>query len=267
MTLSQSPSGSTLHLEIEGPIAWIVIDNAPRRNAFTAAMWGQMAPVVAAADGDERVRVIVIRGSGTGAFSAGADISEFDAVRSGDKVKDYDRVSDEAFRALATSQKPTIAMVHGSCIGGGFGVASSCDLRLADEAAVFAIPAARLGIGYDPRWVAPLLALASPPRVKELLFTGRKVGAQEALRLGFVNRVTPSERLVDDTRALALEIAGNAPLTVRAAKLAVDEVWRRPDGPRSAELVAAVGACFASEDYAEGRRAFLEKRRAEFKGR
>jgi enoyl-CoA hydratase/carnithine racemase len=157
-------------------------------------------------------------------------------------------------------------MIHGFCLGGGLGVAASCDLRIADDNAQFAIPAARLGIGYNPRWIRALLALTAPANVKELLFTGQRFAIADAGRMGLVNRVSKPEHLEAETRKLALEIAANAPLTLRAAKRAIDELSRHPENPDDAALDAAVQACFDSADYAEGRAAFLEKRRPAFKG-
>ena len=158
-------------------------------------------------------------------------------------------------------------MIHGFCLGGGLGVALCTDIRLADDKAEFAIPAAKLGLGYNARWVRPLLAAVPPSRAKEMLFTARRFKVAEAAAMGLVSRFVPTSELEAATRALAAEIAANAPLTVRAAKRTIDELVRHPETPDIAALDAAVAACFASEDYAEGRRAFLEKRKPRFQGR
>lgn len=267
--MTDAPRGAPadLKLLIDGPLAWIVAENPDRMNALTAAMWEKFPAHVAAAEADPSVRVIVLRGSGTRAFSAGADISEFDGARTGAGVADYDRLNHAAFMALLSAQKPVIAMIHGFCLGGGLGIAACADMRLADPKAQFAIPAAKLGLGYNPRWVPPLLAMAPPAFVKEMLFTGRHVTAAEALRIGLVNDVVEAENLEIAVRTVAGDIAANAPLSVQAAKLAVNELVRHPEHPDIGTLDDAVRACFESADYEEGRRAFLEKRKPKFEGR
>lgn len=256
-----------LRLEIDGAIAWIVADNQERMNAYTAGMWAKIPECVQAAESDSAVRVIVLRGAGSRAFSAGADISEFEKSRTGDEALTYDRLNHEAFSALSAASKPVIAMIHGFCLGGGLGIAACADIRIADQKSQFSIPAAKLGLGYNPRWVPALLALAPPAFVKEMIFTGRRLSADEALRIGLINRLVETDSLEISVRSLAQEIAANAPLTVKAAKLTIDELVRRPETPDTKLLDAAVAACFASADYAEGRRAFLEKRKPQFEGR
>jgi enoyl-CoA hydratase/carnithine racemase len=256
-----------LRLERDGDIGFVVASNPSRMNAFTAGMWKAVPEVIAAAVADPAIRVIVLRGAGTRAFSAGADISEFDSARAGDAAAEYDALNDAAFRALSGCTKPTIAMIHGFCLGGGLAIALCADIRLADDVAEFAIPAAKLGLGYNARWVRPLLAAVPPAKAKEMLFTGRRFKVAEALAMGLINSTVPAGELEARTRALASDIAANAPLTVRAAKRTIDELVRNPQTPDLASLDAAVAACFESEDYAEGRLAFKEKRKPRFQGR
>jgi enoyl-CoA hydratase len=256
-----------LRLDRQGDIGFVIASNPARMNAFTAGMWKAVPEALAQAEADPAIRVIVLRGEGTRAFSAGADISEFDSARAGDATAAYDVLNDAAFRALSQCTKPTLAMIHGFCLGGGLAIALCTDIRLADENAEFAIPAAKLGLGYNARWVRPLLAAVPPAKAKEMLFTGRRFKVAEAQTMGLVNAVVPAVELEATTLALAGEIAANAPLTVRAAKHTIDELVRNPQTPDLAALDAAVAACFASEDYAEGRRAFKEKRKPRFQGR
>lgn len=251
----------------DGAIAWIAADNPARMNALTSAMWRDLPGAVARAVANPDVRVVILRGAGDKAFSAGADISEFESARTGDAAKDYDALNEAAFNALITCPKPVIAMIHGFCLGGGLGLALCCDIRIADDASQFAIPAAKLGIGYNARWVKPILAAVPPSRAKELLFTGRRFRSAEAEAMGLITQLVSKAELEPTVRALAGEIAANAPLSVAAAKRAIDEISRCPENPDIAMLDEMVATCFASEDYAEGRRAFLEKRKPEFNGR
>jgi enoyl-CoA hydratase/carnithine racemase len=251
----------------DGAIAWITVDNPSRMNALTGAMWGEIPAAVERAQADTEVRVIVLRGAGDRAFSAGADISEFESGRTGEAAKVYDALNDAAFNALIGCPKPTIAMIQGFCLGGGLGLSLCCDLRIADETSQFAIPPAKLGIGYNARWVRPILAAVPADRAKQLLFTGRRFRSADAEAMGLVTQLVPKAEIEPTVRALAQEIAENAPLSVAAAKSVIDEISRHPEHPDMAKLDAAVEACFNSEDYAEGRRAFLQKRKPEFKGK
>ncbi len=256
-----------LHFDVDDAgVATITIENAARMNAMSAAMWGALPGLIARAESNPAVRVVLLRGAGTRAFSAGADISEFDTQRAGDAVHKYDTLNHNAFDALTNCTKPTIAMIHGFCLGGGLGLALACDLRVADAASTFAIPAAKLGIGYNPRWIGPILRAVSPATAKLILFTGRRFMAAEALAMGLITSLSRTDDLFVAAHALASEIAGNAPLSVAAAKAMVDELSQRPGTADLVKLDHFIAACFDSQDYAEGRRAFLEKRKPVFKG-
>jgi enoyl-CoA hydratase/carnithine racemase len=251
----------------EGGLLWITFDNEARMNALDKAMWSALPGLIAEAEQSDGVRVVILRGAGTRAFSAGADISEFDQERTGASAKAYDALNQAAFEAVRHCGKPTIATISGFCLGGGLELALCCDMRLAAEGSEFAIPAARLGIGYNPRWFAPLLAAVSPAFAKEMLFTGKRYSAKEAQTSGLVNRVVGQRSLETETRALADAIAENAPLAIHAAKRTVDAHLRTPGEAELAALDALVEACFESADYAEGRAAFREKRKPKFTGK
>lgn len=256
-----------VRLERDGAIGWLVIDNPSRHNALSSAMWASLPGLLGETEADAAIRVIVLRGAGGKAFSAGADISEFDTARQGEAARDYDDLNHAAFDALRGAGKPVIAMIEGFCLGGGLALALCCDLRVAAKGSQFAIPPARLGLGYHPRWIKPLLACVSPASAKELLFTGERFGCDTALRMGLINRVFPPEALDSGLRALAQTIAENAPLTIHAAKRTIDAFAADLAPERLDELLALVGRCFDSQDYAEGRRAFSEKRKPVFTGR
>jgi enoyl-CoA hydratase/carnithine racemase len=257
-----------LRAEIDGPIASVLIDNPSRRNALDLAMWTAIPPLFLRLQAEPGVRVVILRGAGDLAFASGADISEFETVRAtaaGGKA--YEAANEAAFRAVAQCALPVIAMIRGFCLGGGLGLAVSCDLRVAEEASVFGIPAARLGVGYPPTAMAYVVAAVGPMAAKDLFFTGRRLDAQEAFRLGLLTRVLPPDQFESETLGLARAIAENAPLTIRAAKRAIDAVAGLPGSPSADELAGLAGACFDSDDYREGRSAFLEKRKPAFQGR
>lgn len=258
----------TVRTEKDGGIGWIVFDHPARRNAISAAMWRQIPQVVETLAEDDDVRVVVLRGEGETAFVAGADISEFDRQRTGGPASaEYDRAGGEAYRALASIEKPTIAMIHGFCVGGGVAIALCADLRFASDDARFAVPAARLGLGYSAALLEPLLRLVGSARALEILYTARRYRADEALAMGLVNGVAPKGTLESLVRETADRIAANAPLTLRGVKIAARELMKDPARRDPSRIEAAVRACFESEDYREGVRAFLEKRKPLFNGR
>jgi len=254
--------------ETDGAIGWMVFDHPERRNALSLDMWEAIPRVLEAFEADPAVRVIVFRGAGEAAFISGADISQFGRHRDSQSANAvYSAQTAAATRAMTGLSKPSIAMIHGYCIGGGLAVALTCDLRFCAEGSRFAIPAARLGLGYAFDGVKALADLVGPSAAKDILFTARHLDAAEALRIGLVNAVVAPQELGARVRATAAMMAQNAPLTLKAAKLAVREAMKDPDRRRLDEVAAAVDACFQSADYAEGRAAFMEKRKPAFVGR
>jgi enoyl-CoA hydratase len=253
--------------EKSGAIGFLIIDHEARRNALTAEMWRQLPVVAQQLDDDPDVRVIVMRGAGEQAFVSGADISEFQNLRMGDAAAQYEDENARAFVALSRLQKPTLAMIHGFCIGGGVAISINVDLRYCADDALFAVPAARLGLAYPMQGVQTLIELVGAQNAKELFFTARRFNASEALRMGLVNAVFPKADLQEHVLEIARSIAENAPLTMRAVKRAAIEFAKPPSERDHASLQAASAACFASADYAEGVTAFLAKRSPKFQGR
>jgi enoyl-CoA hydratase len=249
-------------------IGWMIFNNPDRHNAVSLDMWEGASEILADFVSDDAVRVIVVRGAGEKSFISGADISKFEDERAEEEaVRRYDAATEQAYSGLLAAPKPTIAMIHGYCIGGGTNLAVCCDLRVCSDEARFAIPAAKLGLGYGYPRVRRLLDVISPAFAKEIFFTARQFTAEEARTMGLVNRVVPQAELEGYVTDYARQIAANAPLTVASIKRIIGEALKDPGERDTALCERIVRQCFDSEDYAEGRRAFMEKRKPAFVGR
>jgi len=261
--VKEAPAAGRVQVETDGAVSWVTIDNPAKRNALSVSMMNELGARLARLDADPAVHVIALRGAGTDAFAAGADISEFEAQRGSADAGQSDRIVTSLFGALATAVTPVIAMIHGYCIGGGMAIALGADIRIAADNSRFAIPAARLGVGYPLPLAHALVGAAGPGMAAEILFTGRMLSADEALRAGLVNRLLPADELEGATRELAAVIAANAPLSVRAAKASIGAFASAERRPVAESFIAD---CGKSADAREGQRAFMEKRRPSFTG-
>jgi enoyl-CoA hydratase/carnithine racemase len=254
-----------IHIAVENRVATLRLRNPARRNAISAAMWEQIRAFADAVSDRPDVRVVLIRGDGDLAFSAGADIAGFEEARSGaSNARGYDDLVEYTCRAVEAIAQPTIAMLKGACMGAGASLAASCDLRIASEKAFFAVPAGRLGLGYDPRGIKRMLRVYGA-LTPEILFTAQRVPATRAHQLGTVHVIAKDDEVEAVAQQLSQVIADNAPLTLRAAKAAIRALIA--DDAAALEAAERLSAkADASRDYAEGRAAFAEKRAPRFTG-
>jgi enoyl-CoA hydratase/carnithine racemase len=252
----------------DGPIGRMVFNNPARLNAVSLEMWQAAETILEDFANDPAIRVVVVSGAGGKAFVSGADISKFESERASEEaVKHYNATTERVNAKLQTLPMPVIAMIQGYCIGGGVGLAIGCDIRICSDNSRFGIPAAKLGLGYGHKGIRKLMDLVGPSRAKEIFFTAKQFSAQQALTMGLVNQVVSEAELEATVDDYAKTIAANAPLTIAAVKQTVIELLKDPSERDLARSERMVAACFASEDYIEGRRAFNEKRKPAFKGR
>ncbi len=251
----------------EDGVGYLIFNNPERHNAVSLDMWEAATAILENFAADKEVRVVVLTGAGGKAFVSGADISKFEKERSSKEAIDrYNEIVDQANAAVFEFPKPTIAMIRGYCIGGGVGLALCCDLRICSDNSKFGVPAAKLGLGYGFKGIKKLVDLVGPSFAKEIFFTARQFTAQEAHGMGLVNRVVAADELEKYVQDYAATIGGNAPLTVNSVKVIVGETVKSASERDLKRCDALVDQCFASQDYIEGRRAFMEKRKPQFTG-
>ena len=257
-----------LIVEKKGSVGYITFSNPTKMNAMTVQMWAGVPKAISAFDADPEVRVIVVAGDGEKAFISGADISQFNELRASAKAQeDYEDAVSGAMNAPVNCSKPIIAKIRGFCFGGGLGMAAACDIRICTEDATFRMPAARLGLGYGHKGIKRFTDIIGLANATDIFVTARRFDATDALRMGFVSKVCTASEFDATIDLYTKMISENAPLTVAASKYNIRQVCAHPDEQDLEAAVRMVEKCFASEDFKEGRNAFLEKRQAQFKGR
>jgi enoyl-CoA hydratase/carnithine racemase len=261
-------AGGKLLADVDNGVGLITFNQPAKHNAISVEIWAGLEKILKEWATAENVRVVVLTGAGDKAFISGADISQFERLRAdAEAQQEYDRLTIGGRNMLAAFPKPMIARIRGYCLGGGLAVAMQADLRIASEDSQFGIPAARLGIAYGFQNIKTLVSLVGPAHARMILYTGARISAAEAARIGLVNQVVPTDALSEVVANLARTIATNAPLSVKASKLTIDQALRDPADRDMDSVTRASIECLNSEDYREGRSAFLEKRPPRFRGR
>lgn len=266
--MSLTLSTDKMVARIDGAIGHMIFNNVERHNAVSMEMWDAAEQIIDAFAEDDAVRVMVISGAGGKAFVSGADISKFEKERgSRESVDIYNARVSSVYRRIESFAKPTIAMINGYCLGGGLNLAASADIRICSGKSKFGMPAAKLALGYPFDSIKRLITMVGAGYAKDMMFSARTVEAAEAFKIGLVQRVVPEAELEGTVTEYAERIAGNAPLTVKAMKFISGQVIAEPDERDMEKCVEMVRACFDSEDYKEGRKAFMEKRKPNFQGK
>lgn len=251
----------------EGRVGIMTFNNPEKHNAVSFEMWEAAEKILDAFESDPEVRVVVLTGAGGKAFVSGADISKFESERASEEaVQRYNALVDKVYTRIYRFPKPTIAMIKGYCIGGGLNLAICCDMRYATEGSKFSLPAAKLGLGYGYSGLRRYIETIGPVATKEIFYTARQLTAAEARRWGMVNEIVADDALETTVMGIANTIADNAPMTIATIKRSTVEILKDPDKQDVAACDAMVAACFASNDYKEGRKAFMEKRKPQFTG-
>ena len=252
---------------IDNGVGYITFNNPEKHNAVSIEMWDALETMLDSFRSNDRVRVIVLNGAGGKSFVSGADISKFDKERSSkEAVLSYNKRTQKVYENLESFPKPTIAMINGYCIGGGLNLAVCCDIRICSEKSKFAMPAAKLSLGYPFSSIKRLFDVMGPGMAKHFMFTSDKISAEEALSCGLVQKLISENDIETFVKDYALTISKNAPLTIKAMKQIGVEILKNPDERDLLICEQLASACFDSEDYKEGRKAFMEKRQANFKG-
>ena len=252
---------------LEGCALHIRFNNPARHNALSVDMWEAVPPLLDIAKDDDRVRLVVFSGAGEKSFVSGADISQFEDMRAArEAVTYYEKMAEATLMGIHDFPKPTLACIRGYCIGGGVNVAISCDLRIASSDSVFSVPAAKLGLGYRYSAMKNLVDLIGPGAAKDLFFTARRIDAAEAKALGLVSRTCAPDQLAALLAEYTQAMADNAPLTIMAGKAITREILKASPDLDMAMCTALIRGCFDSADYAEGRTAFMQKRKPVFTG-
>ena len=249
-------------------VGLITFNQPEKRNAMSMEMWTGLGEILDQFSEDSGVSVVILTGAGNKAFVSGADISQFEKNRdSAEAQLEYARATGVGREKLHAFKKPIIARIHGFCMGGGLAIAMAADLRIASADSEFGIPAARLSIAYEPDSVRRLIDLVGPAHARMILYTAKRIDAAEAERIGLINKMTAAEALNDVVLDIARSIADNAPLSIAASKLTINEMMKDESQRDMAAVKRMAEICFNSADYKEGRTAFMEKRTPRFVGR